>query len=67
MTTDYERIKLHFEATATCRHKQKPKLHWDGIPYIECDLCDACRCKSHDGEGIKLTEFLAGWMEAHSK
>ena len=67
MTSEWERIKNHFEKTAICKHGEKPLVHYDGIPWIECKLGDKCRCKSHDGEGIKLTEFLAGWTQAHSK
>lgn len=64
--TEYERIKHHFESTAVCRHKQKPELQWDGIPYIECNLGDKCKCRCHDGEGEAISKLLARWMEAHS-
>jgi hypothetical protein len=64
MTTDWERIKSHFEQTAQCHHKQKPLVqHEPGCTFIECSKCDDCKCRLNDGEGLKLTEFLAEWTD----
>lgn len=64
--TDYERIKQQFESKAVCKYGKKPCLHYDGIPWIECSLRDACKCKMHDGENAKITPLLARWTEEYS-
>lgn len=67
--TDYERIQNQFESKSVCKHGQKPILHFDGIPWIECNLGNSCKCRMHDGENAQITPLLATWTEkyAHSK
>lgn len=68
MTSEWERITSHFEKTAICKHGEKPLISYEpGCLVCECKLEDKCKCRAHDGEGLKLSEFLAGWMASFSK
>lgn len=60
MKSSWERIKDHFEATAKCRHGNKPRVNHEGCTWVEID---GCKCESVDGEGIPLSQFLAEWQE----
>jgi hypothetical protein len=65
--TDFERIKAHFEANATCPHKQKPLVNYDpGCAFIQCSKGGACKCQMNEGDGIPISQFLAGWQERFS-
>ena len=65
--TDYERIKNTFEARAVCANKQKPKLHCEpGCCWVECDLGDKCKCRTHQDSGEPLTPMLAEWTQNYT-
>lgn len=60
--SDWEKIVNHFEATAKCRCKNKPRVHYDpGCVVI--DTNGNCKCQMHDGEGLPLTQVLAEWQK----
>ena len=65
--TDYERIKNTFEERAVCANKQKPKLHCEpGCCWVECDLGDKCKCRTHQDSGEPLTPMLAEWAQNYT-
>ena len=60
--TDYERIRDIFNATATCRHGERPRLEYEpGCLYVECDKGDACKCRLNNGDGGSTSAFLIEW------
>jgi hypothetical protein len=66
--TDYERIRLQFNAHAPpCRtNNQRPRLNYEpGCLYIECDL-PACKCRLNDGDGRPVSAVLAEWQQRHA-
>jgi len=65
--TDFERIMNHFNLTAKCKRRRdaKPQLGYlPGCAFIECSH-EKCACRMNDGEGLKLSEFIAKWNRRH--
>jgi len=64
--TDFERIMNHFNAIAKCKRRDaKPQLGYlPGCAFIECEH-EKCACRMNDGEGLKLSEFIAKWNGRH--
>ena len=67
MKTDFERIRDHFNESATCKRRRdaKPKLGYEpGCAFIECEHSQ-CACRMNDGEGLPTSEFIARWQRRH--
>ncbi len=64
--SDWETIVNHFESTARCSHGNRPHVSYDP-GCIVCDTNGNCKCESHDGDGLTLTQFLAEWQSKFGK
>lgn len=58
----WEKIINHFEATAKCIHGHRPHVSYDpGCVVI--DTNGNCKCESHCGDGLPLTQVLIEWKK----
>lgn len=63
MKSEWERMVYHFESTARCVHKNKPRVFYEpGLTVV--DTNGNCLCQSHDGDGLPLTQVLAEWIKS---
>lgn len=67
MTTDWQRIADHFNATAKCRRRKDGKPKIDYIPGCLSICCehDKCSCAMNFHGDEPLSESLAKWQELH--
>ena len=62
LMSDWEKIIKHFEATAQCVHKNKPRVFYQpGL--LVLDTNGNCKCEFWDGEGLPLTQVLMEWQK----